>query len=390
MLRLLVFLLPIATVSGWYFGFKYRITAKKETEKLNRVSGEYFLGLNYLINEQPDKAVDVFIKVLEVNSDTVEMHLALGNLFRRRGEVERAIRIHQNLIARPQLKKWQRIQALSELAQDYLKSGMLDRAERLFLELVAMNEETIPSYKYLQEIYEQQKDWQQAINAATKLQEISSFVTDIPVAHYHCELAEFYGKQNQTSLAADSLKRALYCDPSCVRASFMLGKQYAEDGDYKAAINSYKKVIDQDEDFISEVITPLSACYAKSNQEDEFVEYLNVCWEKYPRISIVLALADNIRKTQGDNAAIEFTSQQMHRCLSLKGLGRLVEIYLNNVDNNTKNKLLLLKKFIEQLSANKPIYRCINCGFAGKQLYWQCPSCKRWSVVKPIHGIEGD
>lgn len=390
MLHLLVFLLPVATISGWYFGFKYRITAKKETEKLNRISGEYFLGLNYLINEQPDKAVDVFIKVLEVNSDTVEMHLALGNLFRKKGEVERAIRIHQNLIARPQLEKWQRVMALSELAHDYLKSGMLDRAERLFLDLIAMNSETISSYKSLQDIYEQQKDWQKAINIATKLQEISDVKIHTSIAHYYCELAEISTKLNQPSLAMDSLKSALSRDANCIRASLLIGKINSDAGDFKAAIRAYKKVIEQDSDFISEVIAPIGFCHSKINQNENFVNFLSESWEKYPRISIVLALADNIRTFKSDNAAIEFISEQMHRCLSLKGLGRLVDIYLSNVDNNTKNKLLLLKKFIEQLSINKPIYRCKNCGFAGKQLYWQCPSCKRWSTVKPIHGIEGD
>lgn len=390
MLRYLVFLLPIATISGWYFGFKYRVTAKKETAKLNRISGEYFRGLNYLINEQPDKAVDVFIKVLEVNSDTVEMHLALGNLFRRRGEVERAIRIHQNLIARPQLEKWQRVQALSELAQDYLKSGMLDRAERLFLELVAMNEETVLSYKYLQEIYEQQKNWYQAIEVADKLQLITSSSLQIPIAHYHCELADNAIKANQYVNALEHLTEALTTDHKCVRASIMLGKLHADNEDYKAAVKAYKKVSDQDADFISEVIVPLGACYAKNSNTSDFVAYLESCREKYPRVSIILALADHVRHNKGDGAAIEFISDQINRCLSLKGLDRLVDIYLSNVDLNTRNKLLLLKKFIEQLTVNKPVYRCINCGFSGKQLYWQCPSCKRWSTVKPIHGIEGD
>ena len=133
MLQLLLLLLPIAAVSGWFLGYRRKKYIEDENESAF-ISPDYFLSLNYLINEQPDKAVDVFIRMLEVNTDTVETHLALGNLFRRRGEVDRAIRIHQNLIARPQLAKAQRMQALFELAQDYLRVGVLDRAEKLFLE----------------------------------------------------------------------------------------------------------------------------------------------------------------------------------------------------------------------------------------------------------------
>src|SRR4030065_2811850 len=142
MLQLLLLLLPIAAISGWITGYRHKKSTEIEANP-SLIPHDYFLGLNYLINEQPDKAVDVFIKMLEVNTDTVETHLALGNLFRRRGEVDRAIRIHQNLIARPSLRREQRSQALLELGQDYMQAGLLDRAESLFKELIELDDHAL-------------------------------------------------------------------------------------------------------------------------------------------------------------------------------------------------------------------------------------------------------
>jgi lipopolysaccharide assembly protein B len=386
MLQFLLLLLPVAAISGWVAGFRHRNNTHTQSSR-PLISHDYFLGLNYLINEEPDKAVDVFIKMLEVNSDTVETHLALGNLFRKRGEVDRAIRVHQILIARPQLEKKQRVQALSELAQDYLRAGVLDRAERLFSELIAMNEDTEASQAYLLNIYQQQKDWKQAITVAKKL-DASSMSTAI--AYYYCELAELARSNNYADKAHDYVKEALAKDKNCVRASIISGKLAQDAGEYKQAIRSYKKVREQDPDFISEIVTPLAECYNKLNMEGDFIQYLQDCLLEHPRISLVLAMSDYVRRWHGDTAAIDFIAEKIPLCLSLRGVGRLVELYLNTTDPNTKQKLLLLHDFIGKLLENKPIYRCVHCGFAGKQMHWLCPSCKRWSCVKPIHGLEGD
>jgi|WetSurMetagenome_2_1015567.scaffolds.fasta_scaffold229679_1 lipopolysaccharide assembly protein B len=388
MLQLLLLLLPVAAASGWLAGYKHRQNLPPEQTNNFVIPPDYFIGLNYLINEQPDKAVDVFIKMLEVNSDTVETHLALGNLFRKRGEVDRAIRIHQNLIARPQLGKQQRVAALSELAQDYLRAGVLDRAERLFLELINLDGETTTSLHYLLNIYQQQKDWRQAINIAKKLAVQSQEY--IPIAYFYCELAENARLHGYIDEAQANIKQAFDKDKNCVRASLIKGKMLFDLGDAKSAIRAYKEVKQQDPDFISEIVLPLKECYEKINQEAEFINYLQECLIAYPRISIVLALSDYVKKLHGDKTAIDFIAKQIHHNLSLHGINRLVELYLGNVDFDAREKLYLLREFIGKLLENKPIYRCVCCGFAGKQLHWQCPSCKRWAAIKPIHGLEGD
>lgn len=386
--NLALLLLPAAAMSGWYYG------RKKPTFRISKptyhLPEDYFVGLNYLINEQPDKAVDVFVKMLEVNSDTVETHLALGSLFRRRGEVDRAIRVHQNLIARPQLAKQQRIEALSELAQDYLRAGVLDRAERLFLELVESGVKAASSLHYLLHIYQQQKDWEQAITVAQKLETVSGKSMQAEIANYYCELAEKTREKNNLDQAKRALKQAVSIDPHCVRASILQAEIEVQNAQYKAAVRYYKQVKNQDPEYISEVIMPLAKCYAQLNEEREFSNYLQKCLLEYPRISVVIMLSNYIRKWEGDRAAIEFVAEQIQQYPSLRGVQHLIEMYLDNSYGEARDKLLILQDLIADLLADKPVYRCSYCGLGAKTLYWQCPRCRNWNCVKPIHGLEGD
>lgn len=386
LMPLLFLLLPVAATFGWFVG--RRVSYKQYPRLPHKIQRDYFKGLNYLINEQPDKAVDVFIKLLEVDSDTVETHLALGSLFRRRGEVDRAIRVHQNLIARPQLAKAHRLHALSELGQDYLRAGVLDRAERLFLELVELGEEDQPSLHFLLHIYQQEKDWHKAIEIAEKLQGHGEAMSTT-IAQYHCELAEQMISKNRTTDALNDLKRAQAIDRACARASMIRGRLESEVGRYKEAIRCYKRGITQDPDYISEIVAPLATCYQNLQEEDKLVVFLEECLVKYPRISLVLVISDYLHRQHGEKVAIEFIAQQIQRQPSLRGLSHLVELYLLNSSGDAQEKLLILRNFMNKLLADKPIYRCAHCGFSGRTLYWLCPSCHHWNTVKPIRGLEG-
>ncbi len=384
----ILLLIPIAGLLGWYLGRSGQIKAGLKSSA--RLRHDYFVGLNYLINEQPDKAVDIFIKMLEVDTDTVETHLALGNLFRRRGEVDRAIRIHQNLIARPQLGKQERVHALAELGQDYMRAGVLDRAERLFLELVDMGEETIPSLRYLLNIYQQEKDWDQAIVIAQKLQAATHESMHMTIAHYHCELAERMFEQGNNEHAQRSLKKALAIDKNCARASLIHAKLEESAGRYKSAITHYKYAKQQDPDFLIETIRPLAYCYEKIDDEMQLVSYLQECLVDYPRISIILALGGHLQKTRGDRIAIDFLAEQIRQHPSLRGLRHLIDLYVANAEGQTRDRLMILRDLVAQLLEDRPVYRCSECGISGKTLYWHCPGCKNWSTTRPIHGLEGD
>ncbi len=389
MLELLLLLLPIAVIFGWVMGSRHVKLSTDSGEQATQSS--YLLGLNYLINEQPDKAVDVLIKMLEVNSDTVETHLALGNLFRRRGEVERAIRVHQNLIARPQLSKTQKKQALLELAQDYMRAGMLDRAERLFLELMEFGGDLSLTLTNLVNIYQLQKDWQQAIAVAKKLGMFPGGNIGHAIAHYYCELAEQMRLvEGDFAGARDYIKEALRHDKNCVRANIILGEIFFNEGRYDDAIVTFKKIYDQDEDYVSEIVELIYRCYLYLGKEEDLLDYLSQRIENNPRIHYILTMVDYIFHRHGAAKALQYLSEYMSRCLSLRGLGKMLNLYVNYGDGKLPLQLSILNECVEKILVDKPIYRCVHCGFSGKNLYWQCPSCKRWNAIKPIHDLEGD
>ena len=395
MLELLFLLLPFAAASGWYAAYYH--FSHFTSDKKNDFNREYLLGLNYLLNEQADKAVDTFIKILEVDTETVETHLALGVLFRRRGEIDRAIRLHQNLIARPQLPKSQKIQALLALGQDYYYGGLLDRAERLFFE-VATNEEdnnneyTRVALRYLLEIYQQQKRWEVAIKNAKKISKWEPRIIK-NIAHYYCELA-FNTLKNESSPkeAITFLEQALKYDPSCVRASLMKGEIAIKAGKWEKAIQIYQSIKKQDPDYITETLAPLSQCYLKRESgEADWLNYLYTTLSEYSKISICLAIVKLLQEKDREKA-LQFLVQQLESSPSLQGLYHLIDLHLSeeNFSSEEKpekdkdnNNLAMLKTLTAKLLQNKPIYRCLRCGFNSKFLDWFCPACRNWSTIKP-------
>lgn len=379
-------LLPVAAGSGFWFG-------RRERRVLHRTTGwhrDYFKGLNYLLNEQPDKAVDVFIKLLEVDSDTVETHLALGSLFRRRGEVERSIRIHQNLIARPQLEKAYKVQALSALGQDYLRAGVLDRAEELFLELLELDAIDETNLKFLLHIYQQEKDWEKALETATRLQKKTGRSMLNVIAQYHCELAEIKKEEGDWEGALDYCRSAQAIHHDCVRASLLRGEIEMSHGNFHNAIRCYRQVKKQDPNFLSETIDPLVKCYEAIDQEEALLEYFQDCLRDHHRFSLMFRISEYQQREFGDKTAIEFIAQQIQRQPSLRALRHLVELYITNSKGDAQEKLVMLRNFMDKLLQTKPTYRCMHCGFSGRILYWLCPSCHHWISIKPILGLEGN
>lgn len=381
-------MLPFAAFSGWYAS---RASQRKSNNKSSStIPHDYFVGLNFLVNEQPDKAVDVFVKLLEVDSETVETHLALGSLFRRRGEIERATRIHQNLIARPNLSRDMRMQSLLELGQDYLAAGVFDRAERIFQEVVASGEYAVASLGYLLDIYQQQRNWNQAIDVAQRFEVANHQSMAVPIAHYYCELASHQVTAGDTEQAYRYLRKALATNKLCARASMLLGSLELHNQRFKVAIRYFKQVAVQDPEYLTEVLLPLERCYVALNNKDDFMPYLYTCLENYPRISIVLLLADRIGQQQGDQAAAEFIAAQLQQNPSIRGLNRLIQLHVQRADHNARANLQVLEHLTAKLLEDKPVYRCGQCGFSAKTLHWFCPGCRTWSTIKPIHGLEGD
>lgn len=387
-LNLLWLLLPVAALSGWWIG--RRAVNSQSNNSLRSIHPEYFKGLNFVLNEQPDKAIEVFIRMLEVDSETVETHLALGNLFRRRGEVDRAIRIHQNLIARPTLSREQRTHALLELGMDYMRSGLLDRAEGLFLELIDSNSHLNQAYTELLAIYQQEKDWENAIITARKLGAISAVSYSPIIAQFYCEGANAALNEGNMRVVKDQIRRAMSFDSNCVRASLIEAQMYQKTGKIKLAIKSYKRIESQDSDYMTEVIGPLLECYRKLDRVDEFVEYLRTLVNIYGGISTLLMLTGLIAEREGENAAIRFISDELKNRPTVKGVDKLIEYALDRSEGETHEHLKTIKQLTGQLIEGRAMYKCNSCGFDAKLIHWQCPGCKDWDTVKPVFGVAGE
>ena len=385
---LLWFLLPVAAAFGWFAAVRSKGKVGSCSDSI--LGPEYIKGLNYLLNEQQDKAIDVFIRMLEVNSDTVETHMALGNLFRKRGEVDSAIRIHQNLIARSSLSDEQRTDAVLELAQDYMKAGLFDRAEGLFRELIENNTHLSSVLPLLLDIYQQEKDWENAIVIADQM----GFVGDQParsvIAQFYCELAENACAREDVTEACNLLKKASEYDPHCARARLIRGNIALQRGEYQVALESYEQVAERDIELLPEILDDMQTCHAQLGTIDAMIEYLQRAITRYAGISPVLALADIMSHQKGNESAAEFITGEIGKRPSVRGLSRLIDFSMSRADGVAHANLSILKNMTDQLLENKPVYNCRDCGFSGKSLHWQCPGCKHWNTVKPIHGVEGE
>ncbi len=385
----LLLIIPSSAVLGWLL--RSRIQQSINIKRLSRFNSTYFRGLNYLLNEQPDKAIEVFLKIARLDSGVVETHLALGNLFRRRGEVDRAIRLHQDLIERDHLNEDQRTLALLELGEDYMRAGLLDRAEKLYGELVTLGTHTPSALRHLISITQQENDWHKAIDYALKLEQVTGESLRGMIAHYHCEIAESHLRNQDDERAYKRLSQALKIDPDCVRASIICGRNALEDNRFEEAIEHFSQVEKQDLDHIPDILDMLLKSYSLAGKELQARDYLehNII-SQYRGISPIIALAEIIDRNEGRQQAVDFMGDQLRKRPSVRGLDYLIGLNLAESDGTARDNLLILKDLTTQLLSDKPIYRCSNCGFGTKAINWLCPSCKQWNTVKPIYGVAGE
>jgi len=386
--ELLLLLLPVAAASGWLAARK---SARKDKGQCVGETGPtYFRGLNHLLNEEPDKAIDAFVEMLEVDSDTVETHLALGNLFRRRGEVERAIRIHQNLIARPALTREQRAQALLELGQDYMRAGLFDRAENLFRELKDTKLHVRPALKNLLVIYEKERDWQACLEVADQLESLTGEKMVLQKSHYQCELAIAAKQQGRAADASAHLKKALSTYRGCVRANHLLAQFAASQGDHRGAIKILRQTAEEDADYLPEILPEIVANYRHLGELQELRSFLQETVAARPGAGAELAMADLIKEQEGETAAADYLAERLVQEPSLTLLLRSIELNARMPESQSARFLESLRPHIRRLLEQRPVYQCGHCGFVAKMLHWQCPSCRRWSTIKRRAGCEAD
>jgi lipopolysaccharide biosynthesis regulator YciM len=383
----LFLLLPVAMYFGWWFA---RTLEKRSISKSRQLfSNQYFQGLNYLLNEQPDKAIQVFLELAEVNKDTVETHMALGSLFRRRGEVDRAIRFHQNIIAKPGLDSEQRTQALLELGEDYMRAGLLDRAERLFSELIETGAHTPSALRSLLEIYQQEQDWKNALEQAQRLEQVSGEHMGEIMSQFCCEMAEAALTEGDVEGARKHLRQARRHDPRCIRARFILARISSRAGDFAAAATLFEEIAELDPDYIPEVLEPYLEATANSGDSTRGRARLDEWAENYNGISLVLKLTDFLAREKGGTVAGRYLVETLASKPSVRGLDHLIDLKADGyLDAESSDDIL--KAVAARLMSKQPEYRCHHCGFGGHSHHWQCPGCRKWSTTKKIHGVLGE
>jgi len=385
-------LIFVALVIGFYLGGY--VKQRKHTPLLSSLpwsSKRYYKGLTYLLNEETDEAIDGFIADVDVNADTLEIHLALGNFLRRRGEIARAVKIHQSLLARPSLSPRDMQEVQLDLARDYIHSGLLDRAESLLKELVDNNGVTkelrVKSLRALLEVYQDTGEWLKAIDIADRLT-TRKFVSQTDVwreaqAHFSCELAESAMSKKNWLDTRRWVRTALRYDKNSVRGSLLQATLDMQDERYPAAIASLKRIPRQNPELASEMIEPLYACYAKLDSthqlRDELLEYLR----EHRDLRALNYLSGIILKYESKTAYLDMLSAELARYPELEAAVSLVSLLR---DRHVEEPALygLLKPVIDMIIQPKHHYDCVRCGFEGEHMHWLCPSCKSWASMRYV------
>lgn len=378
-------LLPVAAASGW-------LLAKRGEagDRYGPISSDYFRGLNYLVNQDQERAIGLFSRLLEEAPELVETHLALGTLFRRQGDTSQAIQLHCNLVNSDSLSSEQRALALLELGRDYMKAGLLDRAEQPFLDLVEMGQYAQEAYDYLVVIYQQEKEWDRAIEMLRAQQQTGRSNAAI-IAQFLCEKAEIARVSTDLKEAAHLVDQALKEDPNAVRAMMIRAEIQATTGQVEQAIASYKSIEQQNASYLPNIIQPLLTHFRALGEPEEVLAYLTDLLETHPSTTVLLATVEQVQLMYGGRKAEQYLVQQLKKRPSVRGLEQLIQLNLTHAEEKAAREGLMgLQMLTKQLQEEKPEYQCGQCGFQAHHLHWQCPGCNRWNTIKPIVGVSGE
>ncbi|MEW6370512.1 MAG: lipopolysaccharide assembly protein LapB [Pseudomonadota bacterium] len=369
----------------FFFGLGWiaaRVDIRQLLSESRTLPRAYFRGLNHLLNDRPDKAIDAFIEIVTLDPETADMHFALGNLFRRRGEIERAIRVHQNLLARPDLPPEQRTQAQYELGMDYLKAGLLDRAEETFNGLVESSY-AVQARRALLEIYQREKEWSRAIDAASGLQSSGAGARQKEIAQFYCELAQDALVRNDNADALALLDKALHADRNSVRATMLLGDALLAQGDVEGALTVWKRVEQQSVPHVALVAGRLMDGYRRVGRPQEGVNLLRSYLTEASSIDLIEVIFKAVVELDGVDAGHQLVLDELRRNPTLLGLDKLLEARLMDAPAHVWEELSMVKNLIHGYTAKLARYQCGHCGFKARQYYWQCPGCSHWETYPP-------
>jgi lipopolysaccharide biosynthesis regulator YciM len=383
---LLAGLFLLLAAAGWAMG---RFGERDEEDAPPPLNIDYLKGLNFLLNEQTDQALEHFLEMVRVDDKTIETHFALGNLFRRRGEVDRAIRIHQNIIARPDLAAEARDQALFALAKDYLHAGLLDRAEKLFARLAQGSRYQVQALEKLCRIYEQEKEWGKAIESGQALEPLSGQSLALQIAHYYCELADAAAGAKDYSLARQYVKKAQSGRPRTMRGALTRAHIARETKDFKTAIRLYHRIIEEHTYLISEALPEIVATYASEGSMDGLDNALKSMLAKNPEMSPLVAYTAIVNNIGGTPVIDECVEDYI---LKEPTLAEFVDLHQldKEAEDSHEAALKKVRTALSKLASATPRYQCRECGFSSQRLLWQCPSCRNWETQRPASRVQFD
>lgn len=366
--------LPLFFTLGWLAA---RVDMNQLLNESSALPAAYFKGLNFLIKEQHDKAIEAFIEAVKSNTESLELHFALGSLFRRRGEVDRAIHLHQNLLDRPQLSELQKTAIMAELAQDFLKAGLFDRAESLFRKLCDAPSYQQPALRSLLDIYIREREWLRAIEIAQELQLLSGVPFHKEIAEFQCELAASDPEHAEQHLAA-----ALQVNPYCIRANLMRGDMARTQGDHQQAIAAWTCIEHQKPQYLGLVATRLLQSYQALNRGEEGLSLLKGWVKKHNLPAVLNVVYEATLEREGALAAAELARLELEKRPSLNILDRLLQA-LEISQTMTQHDVPLMKNTVRYFLGNSRSFCCDQCGFKARQYYWQCPGCNGWETFPP-------
>ncbi len=373
----------------WYSRNRHATSAAGGKSLTDNLGNRYFRGINYLLNEQPDKALEVFLQLAEVTPETVETHLSLGNLFRRRGEMDNAIRCHQNIINQPELSAEERNHALLELGEDYLRAGLLDRAEDLFSSLAEQQIATRTSLQRLLNIFQQEHEWQSAIQVARQLQRVSGEAYQPMIAHFYCELASEQRHAGHQAAAREFLEQARQVDPDCARLWIEHAYLATGDGQHDQAVRHYVRACQVDPDCLPLVLDALIAAYRQAGKVAEAEQFLHTWLADNSDTSAVIAAVRLTHEQQGAEQANKFLLRELKRQPTVGKMRALLQ--LSSAEDARSFPLLdVFSQLSESLRAYENGYQCRVCGLQGHTHHWHCPSCRSWNTTLPVRGILGE
>ena len=380
---------PLFFGLGWLAA---RIDLKQLLSESRRLPASYFKGLNFLLNEQTDQAIEAFIEAVKADSEMIELHFALGGMFRRRGEVDRAIRMHQSLLEREDLAEEKKLTALFDLGQDYLKAGLLDRAEQIFNDL-EQTRYANASREYLLVIYALEKEWERAIAVARQLEQLSHRPYQMQIAHFYCEMAVRENAHSDPAAAQAHLQSALQTNRDCVRANMLLGDYAAADMRIDEAIAFWKRIETQNPAYLPLVAERLLAGFRATDRFGEGLDLLSSYLARYGSQDMLNQDMLNLvfqatLANQGPEAAYRLVRDELHRNPTLPGLERLLKLQLLEAPGERRQELQLVHNLVHNHSSGLSLYRCEKCGFKARQYFWQCPACGGWETFPARRGEE--